>query len=288
MMMNSKLNFLKLLELLLWLAAGLYLVSLLLPVYERYLIYYNAEPKVVTARGSLADRERSTINIFNYVSPSVVFISKDKIVNDLQINDVRNVPKETGSGFIWDEFGHIVTNYHIVSGASEVNIQLNDGNSYEASVVGISPNHDLAVLKIDVPFKFHLPLTVAIGTSDDLQVGQSVFAIGNLLGTNHTLTSGVVSALNRSLSSDLDDSDVVINHLIQTDSATPHGNSGGPLLDSSGRLIGIITAIYSHSGAYGNVSFAVPIDTVNKVIPQLIAHGRYTDPSLEAFKDDAS
>lgn len=279
--MDSKINLIKLLRLIIWLIAGLYFINLLLPVVEKHLIYKNAEPRVVSARGELADIEKSTIDIFNHASPSVVYISTNKIVRSFWSRDIRKVPKGTGSGFIWDEYGHLVTNYHVIEGASEANIRLNDGRTYQASLVGVSPNHDLAVLKIDVDFDF--PPPVPIGISDDLQVGQSVFAIGNPFGLDYTLTSGIVSALNRSLSSD---SDLIINNLIQTDAAINPGNSGGPLLDSAGRLIGINTAIYSPSGAYAGIGFAVPVNTVNRVIPQLISHGRYSSPSLGISIDD--
>ena len=279
--MDSKLNLIKFLRLVLWLIVAMYLLNLLLPVFEKYLIQQNAQPRVVSARGELADTEKSTIDIFNQASPSVVYISTSKTVRSFWSRDVRKVPRGTGSGFIWDEFGHIVTNYHVIEGASEANIRLNDGRTYPAHLVGVSPTHDLAVLKIDV--KFDLPPAVPVGTSDDLQVGQSVFAIGNPFGLDYTLTSGIVSALNRSLSAD---SDLIINNLIQTDAAINPGNSGGPLLDSAGRLIGINTAIYSPSGAYAGIGFAVPVDTVNRVIPQLIATGRYTRPSLGISIDD--
>ena len=279
--MDSKMNYIKLLRLIIWLIFSLYLIYLLLPTFEKHLIYKNAEPRVVSARGNLADLEKSTIDIFNHTSPSVVFISTHKVVRSFWSRDIRKVPKGTGSGFIWDEYGHLVTNYHVIEGASEANIRLNDGRTYQARLVGGSPNHDLAVLKIDV--NFDLPPAVPIGTSDDLQVGQSVFAIGNPFGLDYTLTSGIVSALNRSLSSD---SNLIINNLIQTDAAINPGNSGGPLLDSAGRLIGINTAIYSPSGAYAGIGFAVPVNTVNRVIPQLIANGRYNSPSLGISIDD--
>ncbi|MGB5464965.1 MAG: trypsin-like peptidase domain-containing protein, partial [Sedimenticolaceae bacterium] len=176
---------------------------------------------------------------------------------------------------VWDDLGHVVTNNHVVEGASEATVRLNDGRSYRAVLIGSSPSHDLAVLRINVPFD--RPPAVPIGTSGDLRVGQKVFAIGNPFGLDYTLTSGLVSALDRSLE---DDDGTTIEHLIQTDAAINPGNSGGPLLDSAGRLIGINTAIYSPSGAYAGIGFAVPVDTVNRVVPQLIAQGRYIRPSL--------
>ena len=154
-------------------------------------------------------------------------------------------------------------------------------DTYRAVLVGTSPDHDLAVLRIDVPFD--RPPPVPIGTSGDLKVGQKVFAIGNPFGLDYTLTSGLVSALDRSLS---EDNGVTIEHLIQTDAAINPGNSGGPLLDSAGRLIGINTAIYSPSGAYAGIGFAVPVDTVNRVVPQLVAQGKYIRPSLGIEADE--
>jgi S1-C subfamily serine protease len=169
----------------------------------------------------------------------------------------------------------VVTNHHVIEGASEATVRLNDGRSYNAVLVGASPAHDLAVLRISVAFD--RPPPVPVGTSGDLKVGQKVFAIGNPFGLDYTLTSGLVSALDRSLA---EDNGTTIEHLIQTDAAINPGNSGGPLLDSAGRLIGINTAIYSPSGAYAGIGFAVPVDEVNRVVPQLIARGKYLRPSL--------
>ena len=168
-----------------------------------------------------------------------------------------------------------------VEGASEAEVRLNDGRTYNAGLVGASPMHDLAVLRIDVPFD--RPPAVPIGTSSDLQVGQKVFAIGNPFGLDYTLTSGLVSALDRTLS---ERDGVTIRHLIQTDAAINPGNSGGPLLDSADRLVGINTAIYSPSGAYAGIGFAVPVDTVNRVVPQLISEGEYRGPSLGIVLDE--
>lgn len=242
----------------------------------------QAEPRPVAARGDLAADEKSTINIFTQASPSVVFISTSKRVRNFWTRNTFSVPSGTGSGFIWDESGHVVTNHHVIEGASEASIRLNDGRSYNASLVGISPRHDLAVLRINV--EFDQPPPVPVGSSFDLQVGQKVFAIGNPFGLDYTLTSGIVSALNRSLTvSD----DYTIDNLVQTDAAINPGNSGGPLLDSAGRLIGINTAIFSPSGASAGIGFAVPVDTVNQVVPQLIAHGRYLQPSIGIAIDAA-
>ncbi len=247
----------------------------LLPWLQHYLVGLTAEPRPVTARGELAADERTTIDIFRKASPSVVFITTRQRVRDPWTRNVFSVPSGTGSGFFWDDLGHVVTNDHVIRGASEAVVRLNDGRSYRAALVGASPAHDLAVLRIGV--SLDAPTPVPIGTSSDLQVGQKVFAIGNPFGLDYTLTTGVVSALDRSLEGD---SGLVIEHLIQTDAAINPGNSGGPLLDSAGRLIGINTAIYSPSGTSAGIGFAVPVDTVNRVVPQLIAQGRYVRPGL--------
>ena len=252
-----------------------------LPLIERYVIGFTAEPRAVTARGELAADERSTIEIFERASPSVVFITTRQRVVDLWSRNVFSVQRGTGSGFVWDDLGHVVTNNHVIENASEATVQLNDGRSYRAVLVGTSPDHDLAVLRISVPFD--RPPPVPIGTSGDLKVGQKVFAIGNPFGLDYTLTTGIKSALDRSMA---DENGATIKHLIQTDAAINPGNSGGPLLDSAGRLIGINTAIYSPSGAYAGIGFAVPVDTVNRVVPQLVAQGKYIRPSLGIGVDE--
>lgn len=234
-----------------------------------------AEPRPVTPRGELATAERVTIDIFRRARASVVFISTRQRVRDFWTRNVFSVPRGTGSGFLWDRDGHVVTNHHVIEGASEAEVRRNDGRSFRASLVGVSPAHDLAVLRIEVAEE--LPAPIPLGTSSDLEVGQTVLAIGNPFGLDYTLTTGVVSALDRSLGGD---DGVTIEHLIQTDAAINPGNSGGPLLDSAGRLIGINTAIFSPSGAYAGIGFAVPVDTVNRVVPQLIGYGRYLRPSL--------
>jgi S1-C subfamily serine protease len=245
------------------------------PLVERLLVGAGSEPRLVTARGDLAASEQSTIALFEQSGPSVVYITTlQRLINPWTRN-IRSVPKGTGSGFIWDDLGHVVTNHHVIADASEAKVRLNDGRSYRATLVGSSPAHDLAVLRIRVPFD--RPPPVPVGSSKDLKVGQSVYAIGNPFGLDQTLTTGVVSALDRSLTAE---NDTTIDHLIQTDAAINPGNSGGPLLDSAGRLIGINTAIYSPSGAYAGIGFAVPVDTVNRVVPELIAKGRYTRPQL--------
>jgi S1-C subfamily serine protease len=265
--------------------AGLLLLILVwtfLPVLEHWVIGLTAVPRQITPRGDLAADEQTTVEIFRKASPSVVYITTLQRVRNPWTRDILSVPQGTGSGFIWDDLGHLVTNNHVIAEASEANVRLNDGRSYSAVLVGSSPDHDLAVLRIRVPFD--RPPPVPVGSSGDLKVGQKVFAIGNPFGLDYTLTTGVVSALDRSLSEGRDG--VAIDHLIQTDAAINPGNSGGPLLDSAGRLIGINTAIYSPSGAYAGIGFAVPVDTVNRVVPELIAKGRYTRPSLGISVDE--
>ncbi len=242
----------------------------------------TAEPRVVTPRGDLAADERATIELFRNARDSVVFITTRQRVADFWTRNVYTVPRGGGSGFVWDEAGHIVTNFHVIEGASEATIQLADGRQASARLVGVSPQHDLAVLRIGGA-GFAIPRRVPIGTSRDLQVGQNVFAIGNPFGLDWTLTKGIVSALDRSLPNE---SGPDIRHLIQTDAAINPGNSGGPLLDSAGRLIGVNTAIYSPSGASAGIGFAVPVDTVMRVVPQLIATGRYARPALGIDSDD--
>jgi S1-C subfamily serine protease len=240
-----------------------------------------AAPRTVAARGDLAADEKATIELFEKAKESVVFITTSQQVRDFWTRNIFTVPRGTGSGFIWDDRGHVVTNYHVVAGASEARVRLADGRDYRAALVGASRSHDLAVLLIGVGFK--PPAPVPLGTSGDLKVGQKVFAIGNPFGLDWTLTTGIVSALDRSLAAE---NGATIEHLIQTDAAINPGNSGGPLLDSAGRLIGINTAIYSPSGASAGIGFAVPVDTVNRVVPELIARGKYIRPAIGIEVDD--
>lgn len=235
----------------------------------------GAEPRIVQARGNLAEDERSTIELFENSRASVVFITTRQRVMDAWTRNIFSVPSGTGSGFIWDDHGHIITNLHVIKGASDATVRLTDGRDYKASLVGASPTHDIAVLRIGIGFQ--RPTPVPLGTSHDLKVGQKVFAIGNPFGLDWTLTTGIVSALDRSLPGG---DGRTIDNLIQTDAAINPGNSGGPLLDSAGRLIGINTAIYSPSGASAGIGFAVPVDTVNRVVPQIISRGKYIRPAM--------
>jgi S1-C subfamily serine protease len=242
------------------------------------------QPRDVAPRGPLSADERNTISVFESVSPSVVYITTVQYVRDFFNRNVMRVPQGTGSGFIWDAQGRVVTNYHVVRGAQEALVRLGDQRSFRARLVGWSQDHDIAVLEFDVPDD--LPPPIPIGSSEELRVGQTVLAIGNPFGLDHTLTTGIVSALNRTVENEAGGE---IDNVIQTDAAINPGNSGGPLIDSAGRLVGINTMIYSPSGAYAGIGFAVPVDTINRVVPRLIAYGQYVRPTLgiEA-RDDVS
>lgn len=218
--------------------------------------------------------EQANVNVFRQSSPSVVNISTQRAVRS-QVGDVTlnvgRIPKGTGSGFLWDDEGHVVTNYHVVRGSDFVQVKLADGTEWEAEVLGTAPEFDIAVLKIEASADLLLPL--ATGRSDNLEVGQKVYAIGNPFGLDQTLTTGIVSGLGREIDSQSGDS---IRGVIQTDAAINPGNSGGPLLDSRGRLIGVNTAILSRSGTSAGVGFAVPVNTVRATVPLLIS-GKMVD-----------
>jgi S1-C subfamily serine protease len=229
----------------------------------------------VATRGPLLPEEQRAISIFEEARASVVYITTLVSRTDFFTLKVFEIPQGTGSGFIWDEAGHIVTNFHVIYEAQNVQVTLSDHSIFKAEVVGTAPDKDLAILRIKAP-REKLP-PIRIGTSSDLKVGQSVYAIGNPFGLDQTLTTGIISALGREIESL---TRRPIQGVIQTDAAINPGNSGGPLLDSAGRLIGVNTAIYSPSGASAGVGFAVPIDTVNRIVPQIIAFGKVIQPGL--------
>jgi len=251
-----------------------------LPLLEPALRGPAEEPRVVIPRGDLAADEQTTIAIFEGARDSVVSITTESRVVDFWTRNAHDVPHGSGSGFVWGAQGHVVTNNHVIEGATAALVRLADGRAYPARLVGAAPEHDLAVLRIGAGTERPLPL--AVGVSENLRVGQSVFAIGNPFGLDWTLTTGIVSALDRELPGERGR---VIRGLIQTDAAINPGNSGGPLLDSAGRLIGVNTAIYSPSGSSAGIGFAVPVDTVNRIVPQLIATGRYAPPVLGVAHD---
>jgi S1-C subfamily serine protease len=229
----------------------------------------------ISARGQLTAAEKSVTALFKEATPSVVYITSVALRRDFFRFNVMEIPSGTGTGFVWDDRGNIVTNFHVIQEASRAEVTLADGSNWEAKLVGYAREKDLAVLHIDAP-RSRLQ-SIRLGTSSDLKVGQSVLAIGNPFGFDQTLTTGIVSALGREIEST---DGVPIRDVIQTDAAINPGNSGGPLLDSAGRLIGVNTAIVSPSGSYAGVGFAIPVDTVNWVVPQLIAHGRVRRPSM--------
>lgn len=257
------------------LSAGLVLVARQSWVGSASLNDPRAAPRAVAPRGELSQGEKATIALFRQASPSVVHITTISVQRDLFTLNLYQIPEGTGSGFIWDSSGNIITNFHVIQNADAAQVTLSDQSTWKARRVGVAPDKDLAVLRIDAPANRLQPIVV--GTSKDLQVGQSVFAIGNPFGLDQSLTTGVVSALGREIESV---TRRPIQGVIQTDAAINPGNSGGPLLDSVGRLIGVNTAIYSPSGASAGIGFAIPVDTVNRIVPELIRSGRVTRPGI--------
>jgi S1-C subfamily serine protease len=234
------------------------------------------QPHPITPGGDLSALEKNNIEIYQATRPSVVHITTLATQRDLFSLNVQEVPEGTGSGFVWDKGGHIVTNFHVIQKANAAHVTLADHTTWRASLVGASPDNDLAVLHIDAPKDRLVPLT-RIAQSSKLQVGQMAYAIGNPFGLDLTFTMGVISALGREIQSP---SKRTIKNVIQSDAAINPGNSGGPLLDSSGRLIGVNTAIYSPSGSSAGIGFAIPVDDVNRVVPQLIRQGKVTRPGI--------
>jgi S1-C subfamily serine protease len=244
----------------------------------RYSPWTNTTARTVDQRGPLSEAERANIELFERVSPSVVQVAtRSGAANPLTDDEggEAGAGAASGTGFIWDNAGHVVTNNHVVQNASEVAVRFASGEVARAEVIGVAPNYDLAVLRIRSARK--LPPPVALGSSSELKVGQSAFAIGNPFGLDQSLTSGIISALKRRLPTS---SGREIANVIQTDTAINPGNSGGPLLDSAGRLIGVNTAILSPSGTSAGIGFAVPADIVNRVVPELIKNGRVPTPGI--------
>jgi S1-C subfamily serine protease len=235
----------------------------------------QATPQLVAARGSLAEDEQNNIAVFKAASPTTVNITTLQSTRGFFSLNVTQVPQGTGTGFMWDDRGHIVTNFHVIQGANAARVTLSDHSTWTAALVGVFPDRDLAVLRIDAPRE--KLKSIVLGSSNNLQVGQKVYAIGNPFGLDQTLTTGIVSALNREIESV---TQRTIRGVIQTDAAINPGNSGGPLLDSAGRLIGVNTAIFSPSGASAGIGFAIPVDEVNRVVPRLIQEGKFIRPTL--------
>ena len=235
----------------------------------------RATTRAVSPRGDLTPGEKSTIALFRQASPSVLHITAISVQRDLFSLNLYQIPEGTGSGFIWDHSGNVITNFHVIQNADVAQVTLGDQTTWKARRVGVAPDKDIAVLRIDAPANRLQP--IPIGTSKDLQVGQSVFAIGNPFGLDQSLTTGVISALGREIESV---TRRPIQGVIQTDAAINPGNSGGPLLDSAGRLIGVNTAIYSPTGASAGIGFAIPVDTVNRIVAELIRYGKVTRPGI--------
>ena len=231
------------------------------------------QPRPVAPRGALLSQEQAVVRLFEAAAPSVASITTQGLARRGFF--MAEVAQGAGSGFVWDDKGHVVTNHHVIAGAQKVQVQLDAGRTYDARVVGSAPDYDLAVVRLEQAAPGLKP--IAIGSSHDLRIGQTVYAIGNPFGMARTLTQGIVSALDRQLpTSDIRE----IAGAIQTDAAINPGNSGGPLLDSAGRLIGVTTAIRSPSGASTGVGLAIPVDLVNRIVPQLIAKGRAPQPGI--------
>jgi S1-C subfamily serine protease len=259
------------------LTLGILLILLAAFVVQPYIdrIFFSGTPRPVEPRGSLAEAERTTIEIFERVSPSVVQVVARAAAAGARGLDEEGAGVQSGTGFMWDTSRHVVTNSHVVAGTSEVVVRLASGDVVQAQPVGVAESYDLAVLRLGGVRQ--LPPAVNVGTSTDLKVGQWAFAIGNPFGLDQSLTTGVISALKRRLPTSAGRE---IGNVIQTDAAINPGNSGGPLLDSAGRLIGVNTAIFSPSGANAGVGFAIPVDVVNRVVPQLIRNGRVPTPGI--------
>lgn len=281
------------------------LVAFVAQPYILAFLYSADSPRAVTARGDLSAAETSTVALFARASPSVVHVFAQAAARERALMEPDDEfgqfgqgygqgygqgeegggrqqggsGTQTGTGFVWDAAGHVVTNNHVVEGATKaggsISVRLAEGEVVSARVVGTAKSYDLAVLQLGRVAKMPPPL--ALGTSADLKVGQAAFAIGNPFGLDHTLTTGVISALQRRLPTQ---EGRELSGVIQTDAAINPGNSGGPLLDSAGRLIGVNTAIYSPSGASAGIGFAVPVDVVNRVVPDLIRNGRVRNPGI--------
>jgi S1-C subfamily serine protease len=229
----------------------------------------------VSWEANLHASEQALINLFEQTAPSVVYINTSAYRRDYFSRNIMEIPKGSGSGFVWDDEGHIVTNWHVIQGAKKIEVTFVGGDTYEATLIGEAQTKDLALLKIEDEIKDIKPLN--LGNSSKLRVGQSTIAIGNPFGLDHTLTTGVVSALGREIESP---GGIKIRDVIQTDAAINPGNSGGPLLDSSGRLIGVNTAIISPSGGYSGIGFSIPVDALKWVIPELVKYGKIQRPTL--------
>jgi S1-C subfamily serine protease len=258
-----------------WAIVFLLVWSIVRPAQPTPLHDARSEPRPVTPRADLIPEEKATVEVFHEASPAVVYVTSSELGRDFFSFNVFEVPRGTGSGFVYNHDGHIVTAFHVIQDGTRWNVTLADESQWPARLVGYEADKDIAVLKIEAPSDRLKPIN--IGASHDLQVGQKVLAIGNPFGFDRTLTVGVVSALGREIQAVTGRK---IRGVIQTDAAINPGNSGGPLLDAAGRLIGVNTQIASPSGASAGIGFAVPVDIVNEIVPDLIRYGRVLRPGL--------
>ncbi|AUX23384.1 2-alkenal reductase [Sorangium cellulosum] len=235
------------------------------------------------SKAALIEDERNTIAVFREVAASTVFVTQRRLVVDRFWGTAVEVPAGSGSGFVWDADGHIVTNFHVVDNAQSLLVRLQGEKTFPARLVGVEPRKDVAVLKIDAPKELLKPIQVA-PLREPLEVGQKAIAIGNPFGLDHTLTTGIISAVGRQVEGV---GGVSIRDMIQTDAAINPGNSGGPLLDSSGHLIGMNTMIFSKSGASAGIGFAVPSTTIARIVPQIIKTGKAEQVGLGIQLDPA-
>jgi 2-alkenal reductase len=240
--------------------------------YVQLFLFSERDPRAVTPRAGLTDMEQNAIQVFEKIAPSVVFVTT---IEPSGFGELADPKHGMGSGFIWDGAGHIVTNHHVVQGATQIDVRFSTGDIHQATLVGTAPDYELAVLRVQARNRLYYP--VPLGSSADLRVGQAVFAIGNPYGLSRSFTQGLVSAVERRLPTA---EGREIEGIIQTDAALNPGNSGGPLLDSAGRLIGVNTAIVSGTGAFAGVGFAVPVDVVNHVVSTLIRDGSMPRPGI--------
>jgi S1-C subfamily serine protease len=235
----------------------------------------TAAPRPIAAAGPLSPQEQATIDLFNHSKDSVVNVTTSKVFGAGVALKAQEVPQGSGTGFVWDEKGRIVTNAHVVRDANRIRVTLGDQSTWNVNQVSVDEDRDLAVLWTDAPAAKLKPLP--IGESGKLQVGQRVYAIGNPFGLDQSLTNGIISAVGRSMESR---TGRTIRGVIQTDAPINPGNSGGPLLDSHGRVIGVNAAILSASGSWAGIGFAIPIDEANRVVPRLIRYEKEVRPSL--------
>ena len=231
---------------------------------------YAKDDRTKKERRFRIEDEQNTVDIFDNAGPGTVFVTQNQIVRDRYTMRATEVPSGSGSGFIWDTDGHIITNYHVIDGSSHLTVTLYNQKTYPAKLVGGEPKKDIALLKIDAPADELTPIPRPDDTYE-LAVGQKAIAIGNPFGLDHTITTGIISAMGRD---QLGYGGVTIRDMIQTDASINPGNSGGPLLDSSGQLIGMNTMIFSKSGASAGIGFAVPFSTIKRVVPQIIRTGK--------------